>query len=76
MAMLFSGFGSGFCEAATASTRAVPALLALTLMLKLDEAPLARVRAYLVIVRWPSVSYFRGNAGTGRYDRVPWRRIG
>jgi hypothetical protein len=42
MAMLFGGFGSGFGDAARARTRAVPVLLALTVMLKLDEAPLAR----------------------------------
>ena len=32
MAMLFSGLGSGFCDAATAKTETVSALLALTVM--------------------------------------------
>ena len=41
MAMLFSGLGSGFCEAAAASTRAVPVLLALRVMRNAAEAPLA-----------------------------------
>jgi len=39
--MLFSGWGSGLCDAAAASTVTVPVRLALTVMLNLAEAPLA-----------------------------------
>jgi len=41
MEMLFSAWGSGFCEAAAASTRTLPFALALTVMVNLAEAPLA-----------------------------------
>ena len=39
--MLFSGCGSGFCDAAAASTSTLPFALALTVMANFAEAPLA-----------------------------------